>query len=80
MVSVDDSEPYVTTGRTNVRYICNLTLISMGLLLTSCLFAFFRRLLKQSVSPSLIVYEGTVLFSSAGLGIVQLVSSGRVCD
>jgi hypothetical protein len=39
MVSVHDSEPYVTTGRTNVRYICNLPFLDMSLLLTSCLFA-----------------------------------------
>ena len=39
MVSVHDSEPQVTTGRTNVQYICNLLLLDMRLLLTSCLFA-----------------------------------------
>jgi len=38
-VSVHDSEPQVTTGRTNVRYICNWLFLDMRLLLTSCLFA-----------------------------------------
>jgi len=46
MLIVHDSEPYVTTGRTNVRYICNMLLLDMRLLLNNCLFAFFRRLYK----------------------------------
>ena len=32
MVSVHDSEPYITTGCTNVRYICNLLLLDTRLL------------------------------------------------
>ena len=39
MVSVHDSEPLVATGRTNVRYICNLLFLDMRFLLTNCLFA-----------------------------------------
>jgi hypothetical protein len=39
MVSDHDSEPYVTTGRTTVRYICNWLLLDMRLLLNNCLFA-----------------------------------------
>jgi len=39
MVSVHDSEPQVTTGRTNVRYIYNLLFLDMRLLLNNCLFA-----------------------------------------
>ena len=46
MVSVHDSEPCVTTGRTNVRYIRNWLLLDMRLLLNSCLFAFFRRMFR----------------------------------
>jgi len=38
-VSVHDSEPQVTTGRTDVRYICSLLFLDMRLLLTGCLFA-----------------------------------------
>jgi hypothetical protein len=34
MLNVHDSEPQVTTGRTNVRYICNLLFLDMWLLLT----------------------------------------------
>jgi hypothetical protein len=34
-VSVHDSEPQVTTGRTNVRYICSLLFLDMRLLLTT---------------------------------------------
>ena len=39
MVSVHNSEPLVATGRTNVRYICNLLFLDMRFLLTNCLFA-----------------------------------------
>ena len=38
-VSVHDSEPQVTAGRTDVRYICSWLFLDMRLLLTSCLFA-----------------------------------------
>ena len=36
MVSVHDSEPQVTTGRTNVRYICNLLINQLGKWKLSC--------------------------------------------
>ena len=39
MVSVNDSEPQVPTGRTNVRYIWSLLFLDMRLLLNNCLFA-----------------------------------------
>jgi hypothetical protein len=38
-VSVHDSEPQVTAGRTDVRYICSLLFLDMNLLSTSCLFS-----------------------------------------
>jgi len=38
MVSVHDSELQVTTGRINVRHICNLLFFDMRLLLNNCIY------------------------------------------
>jgi len=82
MVSVHDSEPYVTTMRSNLQCICNLLLLDMRLLLTSCLLICFRRLFNIKrffFFNCVIVYKWFVFCLLARLGTVLLVFSGRIC-
>ena len=69
MVIVHYSEPCLTTGRTNVRYICNLLLLDMRLLLTSFLFALLRRLLKTKLFfvYNCVRWESFLLISQTGI-------------